>query len=195
MPRPAPCGDSKETGFVVWLTGLPGSGKSTISRALDRELKRSGYHTQVLDGDELRRHPGFDTGFDRSERVKHLQRVVHICNLLIVRNVVVIASFVSPYRSVRSFAKKQIGRFAEVYVKCPIEVCMERDPKGLYHRAALGQVEKMTGIDGVYEEPLNPDVIVETSRLTVAASVNLILKGLERLRFVRVQTRHRRRDG
>jgi adenylyl-sulfate kinase len=173
--------EKESTGFVVWLTGLPGSGKSTIAAALNHQLESHGYPTEILDGDEMRRQPGFDTGFSREERIKHLQRVVYICNLLVAHKVNVIASFVSPYRSVGKFARSRIRYFVEVYVRCSIETCVQRDPKGLYLKAIRGKIRNMTGIGDVYEEPLKPEIVVDTEILNPETAVSQILEVLKRM--------------
>ena len=134
---------------------------------------------QVLDGDELRRHPGFRYGFSRKERIAHLQRVVYMCNLLAKSGTLVIASFVSPYECVRMFARRSIRNFVEVYVKCSIEACVKRDTKGLYKKARAGEITNMTGIQDPYEEPKHPDIIVNTEELTPEEASDKIVTWLD----------------
>jgi len=165
----------REKGFVVWLTGLPGSGKSTIGKRLADVIRSLGRRVEYLDGDLVRPWLSPEAGFTREDRVRHLTRVAYVSHLLARNGVVVIAAFVSPYRDVRDRAREVIGDFVEVYVKCPLEVCIERDPKGLYKRALAGEIKHMTGLDDPYEEPLNPEVVIDTSVLGVEECVDRIL--------------------
>lgn len=170
--------------FGVWLTGLPASGKTTIARALEKELRRRGLRVEVLDGDEVRRNLSPDLGFTRKDRETHARRVAYVAKLLVRNGVAVIVGLISPYRNFREHARKQIGNFVEVWVKCPLEECMRRDPKGLYERALRGEISDLTGIQDPYEEPLNPEVTVDTSKESVEESVNKIIKKLENLGYL-----------
>ena len=153
-------------GFVVWLTGLPASGKTTIVRRVSEYLQSRGFKVEILDGDEVRRWLSPEAGFSREDRERHLRRVAYVSRLLARNGVAVLASFVSPYRNVREEARKIIEseglKFIEVYVKCSLEECIRRDPKGLYRKALKGEIRDMTGIQDPYEEPLNPEVIVDS---------------------------------
>ena len=153
-------------GFVVWLTGLPASGKTTIARRVGEYLQSRGFRVEILDGDEVRRWLSPEAGFSREDRERHLRRVAYVSRLLARNGVAVLASFVSPYRNVREEARKIIEseglKFIEVYVKCSLEECIRRDPKGLYRKALKGEIKDMTGIQDPYEEPLNPEVIVDS---------------------------------
>ena len=171
-------------GFGVWLTGLPASGKTTIARALEKALRRRGLRVEVLDGDEVRRNLSPDLGFTRKDRETHARRVAYVAKLLVRNGVAVIVGLISPYRNFREHARKQIGNFVEVWVKCPLEECMRRDPKGLYERALRGEISDLTGIQDPYEEPLNPEVTVDTSKESVEESVNKIIKKLENLGYL-----------
>nr|MDO8075876.1 adenylyl-sulfate kinase [Candidatus Freyarchaeota archaeon] len=171
-------------GFGVWLTGLPASGKTTIARALEKELRRRGLRVEVLDGDEVRRNLSPDLGFTRKDRETHARRVAYVAKLLVRNGVAVIVGLISPYRNFREHARKQIGNFVEVWVKCPLEECMRRDPKGLYERALRGEISDLTGIQDPYEEPLNPEVTVDTSKESVEESVNKIIKKLDNLGYL-----------
>jgi len=172
-------------GFVVWFTGIPGSGKTTLARMLRERLSELGLCVEHLDGDEVRPWLSPEAGFSREDRLRHLRRVAFVSHLLSRNGVVVLASFVSPYREARELARQLNGdRFVEVYVKCPVEVAVERDPKGLYKKALRGEIRNMTGIQDVYEEPTDPEVVVETDRETPEESLEKILSFLRERGFI-----------
>jgi len=154
-------------GFVVWLTGLPGSGKTTIALKLEPELRKLDMPVEILDGDEIRKNLSRGLGFSREDRETHLKRVTYVAKLLSRNGVAVIAAFISPYRSIREYARKETTNFVEVYVKCSVKTCAKRDPKGLYKKASSGQITDLTGPQDLYEEPTNPDLVVDTETLTV----------------------------
>jgi len=166
-------------GFVVWLTGLPGSGKTTIARRLEPELRKLGLPVEVLDGDEIRQNLSKGLGFSREDRETHLKRVTYVAKLLSRNGVAVVAAFISPYRSIREYARRETTNFLEVYVRCSLETCAQRDPKGLYKKANSGEIKDLTGPQDVYEEPLQPELVVDTERLTVEQSVRSIVERLE----------------
>ncbi len=172
-------------GFVVWLTGLPGSGKTTIAKLVQRELGRRGRKTELLDGDEVRTWLSPNEGFSREDRERHLRRVAHVCQLLARNGIVVLASFVSPYRSTREYARNTIGNFVEVYVKCSLETAMKRDPKGLYRKASQGKIGNMTGVQDPYETPTTPELTVETDTSTPESSARKVLNALAALGYIR----------
>lgn len=152
---------------VIWLTGLSGSGKSTIASLLEEKLHRKGYLTYILDGDNVRHGLNSDLGFSRKDREENIRRVAEVAKLMYDAGITVIVAFISPFRNGREYARSLIGRdFIEVYVKCPLEVCEARDPKGLYRKARRGEIREFTGIDSPYEEPERPDVVVETSLMS-----------------------------
>ncbi len=167
-------------GFVVWLTGLPGSGKTTIARGVVEFLRSKGLKVELLDGDEVRRWLSPEAGFTREDRERHLIRVAYVSKLLARNGVAVVASFVSPYRDVRAKIREIIESesipFIEVYVKCSLEECIRRDPKGLYKKALRGEIKNMTGINDPYEAPENPDVIVDTEKFSVNENVGKVIK-------------------
>ena len=172
-------------GFVIWLTGIPGSGKSTIAKKLREVLRSKGLCVEHLDGDEVRPWLSPEAGFSREDRIRHLRRVAFVSHLLARNGVVVIASFVSPYRETRDLARElNKDAFIEVYVKCPVEVAIERDPKGLYRKALKGEIKNMTGIQDVYEPPVNPEVVVETDKESVEESVNKIVEYLVKAGYI-----------
>lgn len=163
-----------DQGFCIWLTGLSGSGKTTISQELARRLRKSRF-IEVMDGDEIRRGLSSDLGFSKDDRNEHNKRVI-FCSKLLARNgVIVVVALISPYRETRAYAKDQIQNTFEVFVKAPLDVCIQRDPKGLYKKALAGEIRHFTGIDDPYEEPLEADVVVETDKEDVKESVDKIL--------------------
>ena len=173
-------------GFTLWFTGLSGSGKTTLARLVEQELRARGYRVEVLDGDLIRQNLSRGLGFSKEDRDEHIRRVGFICNLLSRNGVVAIAAVISPYREIRDEVRRSMdnGRFVEVYVKCPLEVLIQRDVKGLYTRALRGEIANFTGISDPYEEPLNPEVVVETDRETPQESVAKILGKLEKLGYL-----------
>lgn len=171
-----------EKGFVVWLTGLPGSGKTTIAKNVAEKLREKGYRVEVIDGDWARKTISLGAGFTRDERRIHLHRVAWVARLLARNGVIVLCSFVSPYRDVRRMIREIIEEdapFVEVYVKASLEEVMRRDPKGLYKRALKGEIKHMTGIDDPYEPPENPDLVLDTEVESVEESVGKLLRLLE----------------
>ncbi len=164
-----------EKGFVVWLTGLPASGKTTIARELERELRGRGLKVEVMDGDEVRRGLSRDLGFSKEDREKHAMRVAYVSKLLARNGVAVIVALISPYRSFRQAIRREIEDFIEVYVKCPVEECARRDPKGLYAKALAGEIPDFTGVNDPYEEPENPEVVLDTLKETTRESVERLL--------------------
>ena len=162
-------------GCVVWFTGLPGSGKTTIARILQTDLVKRGRKVELLDGDEVRTWLSPNEGFSREDRERHLKRVSHVCQLLGRNGIIVLASFVSPYRSTRDYARKTIESFVEVYVKCSLETCVSRDPKGLYRKAAEGKIGNMTGTQDPYEEPPSPEIVLETEKMTPEEGARKVL--------------------
>jgi adenylylsulfate kinase len=151
------------TGFTIWLTGLPCSGKSTIARELARRLLRRGRRVEVLDGDLIRQSLSYGLGFSREDRDRNVLRVAFVANLLSRNDVVVIVAVVSPYRQARAEARQLLQRFFEVHVDCPVEECERRDVKGMYKRARAGEVRGFTGVDDPYEAPLEPELAVSTN--------------------------------
>jgi adenylylsulfate kinase len=168
-----------DQGFTVWLTGLSGAGKSTIAGLLESELRSRRDRVEVLDGDVVRTHLSKGLGFSKEDRDTNIRRIAFVCHLLTRNGVAVISAAISPYRDVRDEARRDITRFVEVYVKCPLDELVRRDVKGLYARAIKGEIANFTGVSDPYEEPLRPDVVVETDRETVAESVGRILAALE----------------
>ncbi len=161
--------------FVIWMTGLSGSGKSTIAGILEEMMHKDGYLTYILDGDNIRHGLNRDLGFSIEDRKENLRRVAEVARLMYDAGISVIVAFISPLRESREYARKVIGEgFVEVYVKAPLEVCKQRDPKGLYKKALAGEIRDFTGISSPYEEPTNPDLVVETNLLTPEESAKRI---------------------
>lgn len=173
-------------GFVIWLTGLSGAGKTTIAHALAERLREAGYRVEILDGDVVRQHFSKGLGFSKEDRIENIKRVAYVAHLLARNGVVVITALISPYREGRNYARQLIGDFIEVYVKCPLEVLIERDVKGLYAKALRGEIQNFTGISDPYEPPESPEVVVETDKETVGESVEKILKALDKLGYLMV---------
>ncbi len=164
---------------LLWFTGLSGSGKSTLAHAVEEELYQMGYHTFVLDGDNVRHGLCGDLGFSNEDRVENIRRVSELAKLFVEAGVIVLTAFISPFRADRDKAKELVGDdFVEIYCNCPVTVCEERDVKGLYHRARIGEIKEFTGISSPYEEPKQPDLSVVTSSQTVDECVKQILDHL-----------------
>jgi adenylylsulfate kinase len=172
-------------GFTVWLTGYSGAGKTTISQRLQKELLERNAACEVLDGDLIRQNLCKDLGFSKEDRCTNIMRIGFVAELLSRHGVCVIVSAISPYRSARSAVRQRIQDFVEVYVKCPLAVCEDRDVKGLYKKARKGEMTNFTGISDTYEEPVNPEIICDTATETIEDSVNKVLAGLERLNLIR----------
>lgn len=171
-------------GFTLWFTGLSGSGKSTISERVAHRLKKSGMAVEVLDGDIVRTNLSKGLGFSREDRDENIKRVGFVCQLLTRNGVAAVASVISPYREAREHNRKKIGNFVEVYVRCPLEVCEQRDVKGLYQKAKAGEIKGFTGVDDPYEEPLNPEIICDTDKENVEESVEKVLSKLKALGYL-----------
>lgn len=171
---------SARQGWTLWLTGLPSSGKTTIAELMKRRLDAEGRPVELLDGDEIRKHFSAGVGFSREDRAAHLQRVAFLCHLLSKHGVVVIASFVSPYRENRDHARRLIGeRFVEVFVDTPLEECIKRDVKGLYKKALAGEIAQFTGVSDPYEPPPQPEIVVRTLEESAEAAAGRILERLQ----------------
>ena len=171
-------------GVTVWFTGLPCSGKTTLALKLSAELKRRGIISEDLDGDVTRKYLSKGLGFSKEDRDENIRRVGFVCSLLTKHGAVTTAAFVSPYRSIREENRKLIGNYVEVYVKCSLEKCMERDVKGMYRKAMAGEIKNFTGVSDPFEEPEHPELVVESDKETEAESLKKILDKLEELGYL-----------
>ena len=176
-----------DKGVTIWFTGLSGAGKSTLSEALTQHFLERGRNVEVLDGDEVRTHLSKGLGFSREDRDTNIKRIAFVCKLLTRNGVLCISAAIAPYGEARAWARKEIGNFVEVYVKCPLEVCRERDVKGLYKLVDEGKIQHFTGVDDPYEEPENPDLVVETHKQTIEESVASILTKLVELGYLEAE--------
>lgn len=162
--------------MIIWMTGLPGAGKTTVAKKVKETVEEKGEKIEILDGDEVRKNLSPDLGFNAEDRILHNKRVIHMAKLLSKHGIIVVVSLISPFRAVRDIARAELSPdFAEVFVKCSLEKCMERDPKGLYAKAKRGEVKKMTGYSDTYEEPLNPELVLETDKESVEESAAKVL--------------------
>jgi len=174
----------EQPGFTLWFTGLSGSGKTTLARGVERILRDRGLKVEVLDGDIIRTNLSKGLGFSKEDRDTNIKRIGFVCKLLSRNGVVAIASAISPYREVRDFVRRDIARFVEVYCRCALDVLVERDVKGLYKKALAGEIDDFTGVSDPYEEPLNPEVIVDTDEETSEQSIARIIAKLEELGYI-----------
>lgn len=173
-----------QKGFTLWFTGLSGSGKTTLAHEVEGILLERGLKVEVLDGDVVRQNLSKGLGFSKEDRDTNIRRIGFVCNLLTRNDVIAIAAAISPYRDIRNENRNLIGKYVEVYCKCPIEVLIERDPKGLYKKALRGEIKGFTGIDDPYEPPDDAEIVCETDKESVEESVSKIIKTLEILGYV-----------
>jgi adenylylsulfate kinase len=168
-------------GVVLWLTGLPSSGKSTLACAVESLLFKRGCHTYILDGDNIRHGLNKNLGFSPEDRKENIRRIGEVAKLFADAGTIVMTAFISPYREDRDSSRKLLppGGFMEIYCKCPVEVCEKRDPKGLYKKARAGQIKDFTGVDAPYEAPLNAEIVVNTDKDGIEKSAEQVLACLE----------------
>lgn len=161
---------------ALWLTGLSGSGKSTIAEALERKLHNNGFFAQVLDGDNIRSGINNNLGFSIEDRQENIRRIAEIAKLYLHSGVITLNSFISPTTEIRNFAKSIIGEadFIEIFINTPLEICEQRDVKGLYKKARSGEIKGFTGIDSPYEPPANPAIEIKTAELSLEESIEKI---------------------
>ena len=180
------CSDDKlqRVGFTLWFTGLSGAGKSTIANILEKRLKGQKLKIEVLDGDVVRTHLSKGLGFSKEDRDANIRRIGYVASILSRNGVIVVTAAISPYREIRNEVRGMHENFVEIYVKCPLEVLEKRDVKGLYKKARAGEIQQFTGITDPYEEPLSPEIVIETNKMTPEESANKILKWLEKNGFI-----------
>ncbi|PTX63243.1 adenylylsulfate kinase [Melghirimyces profundicolus] len=171
---------------VLWFTGLSGSGKSTLANALDRQLAGLGLNSYVLDGDNIRHGLNRDLGFSPEDRKENIRRIGEVAKLFVDSGQFALTAFISPYREDRRQVRELLdeGEFIEIYVRCPLDECERRDPKGLYRRARLGEIPEFTGVSAPYEEPESPELVIDTAEATVEESVEEILNLLEKRELI-----------
>jgi len=171
---------NKHRSCVLWFTGLSGAGKSTLSSAIEKELFRRSIRTYVLDGDNIRLGLNSNLGFSPEDRKENIRRVGEVAKLFVDAGIFVLSAFISPYREDRDMVRSRFspGEFIEVYVKCTLEECERRDPKGLYKKARAGEIKDFTGISAPYEEPLQPEVVIESDKLSIEDSVDIVINYL-----------------
>jgi len=173
------CEGHDHKGVTLWFTGLPCSGKSAVADRAAEILKERGYHVERLDGDIVRQDLTRDLGFSKADRDENIRRVTFVSKLLTRNGVIVLTSFISPYIEVRDRARREIGSFLEIYTKCALDVCIQRDVKGMYKKAIAGQIKEFTGISDPYEEPVQPELLLETDKETLAESTARVLAALK----------------
>lgn len=171
-------------GFTIWFTGLPCSGKSTLAERVEEILLERGMKVELLDGDVVRTNLSKGLGFSKEDRDTNIRRIGFVCHLLARNDVIAIAAAISPYKAIRDENRKMIGRFVEVYVKASLDELIERDVKGMYKKALAGEIKNFTGVDDPYEEPADPEVLVESDKESVEESVAKIIKTLEMMDYI-----------
>ena len=167
----------KQKGTALWFTGLSGSGKSTIANEVEKELFYQNKHTYILDGDNIRHGLNNDLGFSSNDRSENIRRIAEVAKLFVDAGLIVLVSFISPFQKDRELAKKIIGQedFIEIFVDASFQECAKRDPKGLYKKALNGEIKNFTGLDSPYEKPENPDIYINSSKITIQESTKKIL--------------------
>ncbi|MBN2199574.1 MAG: adenylyl-sulfate kinase [Candidatus Aminicenantes bacterium] len=177
-------GAREQKGVTLWFTGLPCSGKSAVADVVAERLRASSLKVERLDGDVVRQDLTRDLGFSKADRDENIRRVTFVSKLLTRNGVAVLTSFISPFREMRDRARREIGNFMEIYVKCPVEVCMKRDVKGMYQKALRGEIKEFTGVSDPYEEPERPELVLETDKETLEESVNRVLSKARELGYL-----------
>lgn len=175
---------TEQQGFTLWMTGLSGAGKTTIAKIVEAELKNRGLKIERLDGDVVRQSLTRDLGFSKEDRDKNIERVSFVAKLLSRNGVGVIACFISPYQAVRDLVRAETTNFIEVFIDAPLDVCIQRDVKGMYAKAIAGDIPNFTGVSDPYEPPAKPDIIIHTDQETADESAAHIIDYLEARKFI-----------
>ncbi len=173
-----------DRGVTLWFTGLSGSGKTTVSVLVRDALLRVGYKVEVLDGDVVRTNLSKGLGFSKEDRDINIKRIGFVCKLLTRNGVIAIAAAISPYKEIRDYNRKEIGDFVEIYCSCPLDVLIERDVKGLYKKAISGEIKNFTGVSDPYEEPKNPEVVLDTDKETAEESAKKVIDKIVEMGYV-----------
>lgn len=169
---------------VVWITGISASGKSTIANLLREYFANKNIQSDILDGDELRKTLSKGLGFSEQDRKEHNRRVIIVAKLLAKNGITTIIPLISPYRETRELARKEIPKFVEVYTKASIDECIRRDPKGLYKKAKAGEIKDLTGLQSPYEEPTNPELVLDTEKYSKEECLNMVISKLKELGYL-----------
>ena len=169
---------------VIWLTGIPASGKTILAEGLKNYYEKQGTPVEILDGDEIRKSLSKDLGFSPEERKEHNRRVIFVAKILAKNGVVTLVPLISPYRETREYARMEIPNFVEVWVKTSVEECKKRDPKGLYKKAQAGEIKNLTGLQAPYEEPQNAELVLDTEKHTVEESIDMITSTVKKLGYL-----------
>lgn len=174
---------------VLWLTGLSASGKSTIANLLEQNLYSLGINTYLLDGDNIRHGLNSDLGFDNDSRVENIRRIAETSKLFVDSGLLVITAFISPFIQEREMIRNLVEKdeFIEIFVNTPLEVCEQRDPKGLYQKVRQGQIKNFTGIDSPYEVPINPEIILDTTQLNIQECCDKIMNYLKKNKYIKLE--------
>lgn len=174
---------------VLWFTGLSASGKSTLANALNKQLHDMGVKSYVLDGDNVRHGLNKDLGFSAEDRKENIRRIGEISKLFVDAGLIAMTAFISPYKEDRANVRKLLkdGEFIEVYIRCPISECERRDPKGIYKKAKMGEIKEFTGISAPYEEPIDPEIVIETDILTLDESLRALMNYLANNGYINKQ--------
>ena len=174
----------EQKGVTIWFTGLPCSGKSSIADAVAEKLRQRGLKAERLDADIIRKHLWRELGFSKEDRDENIRRATFLSKLLTRNGIIVLTSFVSPYRELRDYARREIGDFMEIYVKCPVEVCIQRDTRGMYKKALAGKIPNFTGVSDPYEEPLDPELVIDSDKEALEESVSKVMTKVRELGYV-----------
>jgi len=174
----------EQKGVTLWFTGLPCSGKSSVADAVAEELRQNGFKAERLDADIIRKHLWKELGYSKEDRDENIRRATFLAKLLTKNGIIVLTSFISPYRELRDYARREIGDFVEIYVKCPVEVCIQRDTRGMYKKALSGEIPNFTGVSDPYEEPLNPELVIESDKEPLEESVTKVITRIKELGYI-----------